>query len=474
MTGKSMWNHARSGMAGCLVSLIVSTASQADTLADALVGAYNTSGLLQQNRALLRAADEDVAISGAFLKPIVNWSADMQRRFGDVTVDTANGRSSNSVGETTVSAGINAAWQLYDGGADSTRVEANKEIVLATRNQLLSVEQSVLLRATSAYFNVLRRQEFVNVSNNNLRVLREELRASQDRFEVGEVTRTDVAQAEAAVAEALSRQAITRRDLIQAQAEYTSVVGKPPGVLSVLPSLPRTETNVARAQGVAVQNHPDLLRAQHEVAANDLLAVAAGLDTLPTVSLTGSLRQDETFNSDDSSSIGTVGIQVAGPIYRGGELSARERQAYAFRDAARGNLLTTRDDVQQFVVDAISTYAAAQASLKSSEEGVRAARVAFEGTREEARLGARTTLDVLDSEQRLLDAEIERISNIADQYIAAYAVLQSMGLLTAERLRLPVQIYDPEAYYDLVKDGPTKQSKQGQQLDRVLRALQNE
>ena len=470
MTGRAIWNSALRGVGGCLVFVLVSTASQADTLADALVGAYNTSGLLQQNRALLRAADEDVAISGAFLKPIIDWSADIQRQFGDVKA----GGFSTDIEETTASAGIIAAWQLYDFGADASRVAANKEFVLATRNQLLSVEQSVLLRAVAAYFNVLRQQEILRVSDNNVRVLREELRASQDRFEVGEVTRTDVAQAEAAAAQADSGQAIAQRDLIQAQAEYNNIVGNPPGVLTVLPRLPKTETNVPRAQSIAVQNNPDLLQAQYEVAGQELIAIAAGLDTNPTISLTGSLRQDETLSNSDSSSVGTVGVQISGPIYRGGELSARERQAYAFRDAARGNLLTVQDDVQQFVDDTISTFVAAQASLKSSEEGVRAARVAFEGTREEAKLGARTTLDVLDSEQRLLDAEITRISAIADQYIAAYAVLQSMGLLTAERLGLPVQIYDPEAYYNLVEDSPAKMSKQGRQLDRVLRSLQKE
>ncbi|MEO1765248.1 MAG: TolC family protein, partial [Cyanobacteria bacterium J06629_18] len=173
----------------------------------------------------------------------------------------------------------------------------------------------------------------------------------------------------------------------------------------------------------------------------------------------------------DSTSVGTVGVNVSGPIYRGGTLFASERQAFANRDSARGNLHTTRHDVQQDVVDAISDLEAARASLSASERQIRAARVAFQGVREEATLGARTTLDVLDAEQDLLDAETNRISAQADQYIAAYAVLESMGLLTAERLRLPVQLYDPTAYYNLVKDGPAKLSKQGRQLDQIIRTL---
>ena len=190
------------------------------------------------------------------------------------------------------------------------------------------------------------------------------------------------------------------------------------------------------------------------------------------MTLDGSLGLTEDFDSSFDGTLGRIGINAGGPIYQGGALSANERRAAAVRDASRGNLHTVRHDVAQDVVDAISNFVAASASLVSSENQVRAARVAFQGVREEATLGARTTLDVLDSEQDLLDAETNRISAQADQYIAAYQVLESTGMLTAQRLKLPVQLYDPAAYYNLVKDGPAKRSKQGQQLDKVLRALQ--
>ena len=446
-------------------------AATADTLADALVGAYGHSGLLDQNRALLRAADEDVAISLANLRPIINWSASLDRQFGDSISAGATG-GSRDIGATTASAGLSATLQIFDFGADQSRVDANKETVLATRAQLLSIEQSVLLRAAVAFINVGRQQNFVSLGQNNLRLLQEELRAAQDRFEVGEVTRTDVALAEAAVAQARSNLAASQRDLIQAQAEYTNVVGRPPSRLSPLPRLPQTETRVAQAQAVAVRTHPDMENARRQVSANELLVTAAVADTRPVVSLDGSLSVEETLSSNAHTYLGSVGVTVSGPIYQGGALSAAERRAIAVRDAARGNLHTVRHDVQQDVVDAIADLQAARASLAASERQIRAARVAFQGVREEATLGARTTLDVLDAEQDLLDAETNRISAQADQYIAAYSVLESMGLLTAQRLRLPVQLYDPAAYYNLVKDGPTKRSKQGQELDRVLRALQ--
>ncbi|WP_147106646.1 TolC family outer membrane protein [Tateyamaria sp. syn59] len=456
------------GLAAVTTFGAVGSRATADTLADALVGAYTHSGLLQQNRALLRAADEDVPIALAALRPIINWSTDLTRVFGERTTD---GRVT-SLRTRTIALGLTASWQVYDGGADAARVEALKETVLATRASLLNVEQALLLRAAAAYFNVLRQENFVALSQNNLRLLQQELRAANDRFEVGEVTRTDVSLAEAAVAQARSNLADAERNLIQAQAEYTNVVGRQPGRLSGLPALPSTETRIEAAQAVAVRTHPEMETARRQVSANELLVTAAARDKLPVVSLSGTVSVEEELEGPDSTEQASIGVNVTGPIYQGGRLSALERQAIANRDAARGNLHNVRHDVQQDVVDAISDFNAARASLAASERQIRAARVAFQGVREEATLGARTTLDVLDAEQDLLDAETNRISAQADQYIAAYAVLEAMGLLTAQRLKLPVQLYDPAAYYNLVKDGPVKRSRQGEQLDRVLRALQ--
>ncbi|WP_299654649.1 TolC family outer membrane protein [uncultured Tateyamaria sp.] len=460
----------RSTAVSAVLALGLSTAqATADTLADALVGAYNHSGLLDQNRALLRAADEDVPIALAQLRPIINWTANITQTFGDSRSQLG---VSSSVESTDVSLGLTASLQIYDGGADAARVEATKEIVLATRATLLDVEQTLLLNAVTAFVNVGQQGNLLALSQNNLRLLQEELRAANDRFEVGEITRTDVSLAEAAVANARSNVADAQRDLIQAQAFYTNVVGRPPGRLSPLPALPQTEKRIPEAQAVAVRNHPDMENARRQVSSNELLVTAAVRDTLPVVTLDGSLGLQEDIGDVDSSSTGSVGINLVGPIYQGGALSALERRAMAVRDASRGNLHNIRHIVQQDVVNAISDLEAAQASLAASERQIRAARIAFQGVREEATLGARTTLDVLDAEQDLLDAETNRISARAAQYIAAYSVLESMGLLTAQRLKLPVQLYDPAAYYNLVKNGPAKRSRQGKQLDRVLRALQ--
>lgn len=457
------------------IAVMAGQPMKAETLADALVGAYKTSGLLEQNRALLRAADEDVAVAVAALRPILDYTASVTRDFGDRRALTTTGLATTSnLESTTGTIGLTVSLLLYDDGGTKLGVDAAKETVLATRQQLISLEQNVLLRAVSAYLNVVAAREFVSLRQNNLRLLTQELRAAQDRFEVGEVTRTDVAQAESSLAEARSGLAEAQGDLLQANEEYRSVVGNTPGQLSQPPSLPQLENNVESARARAVQSHPDLRAAQHFVAVAELNIMRAKSALKPSVSAVGSLNLSEDFGDSDYTRSGSVGVQLSGPIYRGGALSAGTRSAMASRDAQRGNLINVRKTVAQDVGSAYAALAAQRASLQASEERIRAARIAFEGVREEATLGARTTLDVLDAEQELLDAETSRISAQANLYVAAYAVLQSTGRLTAKDLSLGVQQYDPNAYYDLVKDAPVPSSAQGQRLDRVLRSLQKQ
>ncbi|MCV3272550.1 TolC family outer membrane protein [Roseobacter sinensis] len=468
------WCRSLARSAGVL-AVLAAPVAKAETLADALVAAYKTSGLLEQNRALLRAADEDVATAVAALRPILNYSASLTRDFGDSrSFTTLGGQTVNNLEASNGTIGLAASLLLYDGGATSLGVDAAKETVLATRQQLISLEQTVLLRAVSAYLNVIAAREFVSLRQNNLRLLTQELRAAQDRFEVGEVTRTDVAQAEASLAEARSGLATAQGDLLQAEEEYRNVVGNAPGNLSAPPSLPRLETNVETARARAIQTHPDLRAAQHLVAVAELNIMRAEAALKPSVSAVGSLGYTENFGNSNFTRSGQIGVELGGPIYRGGGLSAAIRSAIASRDAQRGNLIEVRKQVSQDVGSAYASLAAQRASLQSSEERIRAARIAFEGVREEATLGARTTLDVLDAEQELLDAETSRISDQANLYVAAYAVLQATGRLTAQDLSLGVQQYDPNAYYDLVKDAPVPSSTQGQKLDRVLRALQKQ
>lgn len=453
-------------------SVSVPTATRAETLADALAMAYRNSGLLEQNRALLRAADEDVAATVARLKPILNWTA-------DVTYDYARtpsipGPGSRRSGDTDLNAGITAQLLMYDFGQTHFQIEAAKESVLATRQALIAIEQQVLLRAVQAFMNVQRNYEFVALRESNVRLIDESLRAARDRFEVGEVTRTDVAQAEARLSSSRSALAAARGDLAQAIEEYISAIGQKPGRLSTPTQVPPLTRTADSAKQVALQSHPEMLKARHDVATAELNVQAAEAGMAPKINLVGRVGVNRELSGSSFGDSASVGVQISGPIYQGGLLSSTKRRAIALRDAQRGALHSISYSVAQNVGNAYAILETSRAVLLSSGEEVRAARVAFEGVSEEARLGARTTLDVLNAEQEYLDARTNQVSARVDVLIASYAVLESMGQMTVRDLNLAVQTYDPTAYYNLVKDGPARYSQQGQKLDKVLRALGKE
>ncbi len=446
---------SRTAAAAALASLSWQAPAWSETLTDALIAAYRTSGLLEQNRALLRAADEDVAQAVATLRPIINWAA------------SANYSNPSLGDEVTGSVGLSADWLLYDFGRSQLSIDLQKETVLATRESLKSVEQQVLLRAVAAFLNVRRQNALVGLRENNVRLISQQLRAARDRFEVGEVTRTDVSIAEARLAAARSGLAAAQGALAQAREEYRASTGEFPGRLQPPPAPPATAATLAAARSVALDRHPDLLKAQRDVTVAELaVAVAAG-SLRPSLRGTASVGLDD--DGDDNSS---VGVTLSGPIYQGGQLSSRIRQSQASRDAARAGLYTTAQTIEQNVGNAWADLAVAGASLEASDQQVRASRLALRGAQEELQVGARTTLDVLDREQELLDAQTSLISAQIDQTLAVYQLLSSMGLLTVDHLNLGIATYDPAAYYNAVKNAPTVLvSPQGERLDRVLRSL---
>ncbi|MFY0309735.1 TolC family outer membrane protein [Leisingera sp. D0M16] len=448
---------------GVAATALVPLKAAADNLSDAMIGAYKTSGLLEQNRALLRAADEEVAVAVSRLRPLVQW-----------TVAAANSYNEFNVNPTrnTLSTQLELTQLLYDGGATRLDRLAAQEIVLATRQALLSVEQTVLFRAVQAYVGVLQGQENVALRRNNLRLLQEELKAAQDRFEVGEVTRTDVALAESRVAAARANLTDAEGTLLTAKATYQQVVGRAPGVIAGQPALPSRKVSLDGAQAVATRNQPDLLSQQHVVKAREYQVASATAGLGPTVTLRANAGLSEDVQSGfDSATSSGIGIEMTQDLYTGGLNAAVRRRAIANSDAERGVLINTQRSVRQAVSEAFFNVETARASLVSSGERVRASKVAFDGIREEATLGARTTLDVLQAEQEYLDAQTEQVNARANQAIAAYQLLQAQGLLTAEHLGLAVEIYDPTLYYNLVKDAPAHRSKRGKDLDRVLKAL---
>ena len=473
-TNSGKGKHLHRFVAGVVAGMLflgAPVAALSETLADALAGAYTNSGLLQQNRALLRAADEDVAVALSALRPIIGWTA-------DVTYSDSEARSSltglRNTDDTSASLGLSAEIVLYDGGRSRMGVDIAKESVLATRQALLGVEQNILLQAVQAFMDVRSNTEIVALRRNNVRVITQELRAAQDRFDVGEVTRTDVALAEARLAGANALLAQAEGDLAEARAFYRFAVGRDANALAAPPALPARPASVAAAQDLAMRSHPEILRAQHEVTVSDLSVLVAKSAAIPTVRLQSRYGLTEDLNNSDYSRGGSIGIGVTGPIYQGGRISALERQAINRGTAARSGLYEATQRVAQNVSTAFARVDVARAAIEASDRQIRAARTAFEGVREEASLGARTTLDVLNAEQELLDAQANRITAASNQYVAAYGLLAAMGQLTAQKLRLSVQVYDPSAYYNQVQRAPSKISSQGRQLDQVLKSLGRE
>ena len=436
--------------------------AMADTLADAMAGSYTHSGLLEQNRALLRAADENVAQAVAALRPVLAYAATASHAHNSVTGTT-----------NTASATLSLSWLLFDGGASKAAIEAQKQTVLSTRQQLISIEQNILLGAVQSFMNVRRDSEIVSLRQNNLRVITRELRAAEDRFEVGEVTRTDVATAQARLAGARAELAVAQGNLLQSQVNYQAAVGRKPSGLVAPSRLPYTAKSVEDAIAIALRGHPDMLAAQYQVAIAEIGIRRAEAAMKPSTSLSANLTGSDTSTGPFTNSR-SVSITTSGPIYSGGAISSAVRQAQAQRDAARGALHATRHAIRQGVGVAWAQVLAARAQTEASRRQISAARIAFDGVREEASLGSRTTLDVLNAEQELLDAQANLISAQSGEFTATYSLLSAMGLLTVDHLGLGVAKYDPAAYYDQVKTAPLARSKQGQQLDKILKALGKE
>lgn len=453
-------------LCAAVVALVPVTQAVSQTVTDTMTLAYRNSGLLEQNRALLRAADEDVAQAVSALRPIINWSAQAgrARSVAELPDPVVNNTSSASIG-------ITLSLLLYDGGSSKLAVDAAKEQVLATRQGLLQVEQQILQRAVMAHLDVRRTAEVLELRQSNVRLINKELGAARDRFEVGEVTRTDVSQAEARLAAARAQVAAAEGQLAQAREEYRAAVGQYPKQLQKA-QVANVVRKLDAAKNYAVQMHPSVIQQRHAVAAADLNVRRAETAMNPTIRLQGSMGHsfdnsrtaNEVFNQ-------SIGVNVNGPIYQGGALSSAVRQAKANRDAARARLHIVSDNVQQQVGNAYSQLRVTGLSLDASNRQVRAASTAFNGVREEATLGARTTLDVLNAEQTLLNARVDVVSSQIDRVAASYNALASMGLLNASYLKLPVQQYDPAQYYNLVERAPVSMSKQGKALDRVLQAI---
>ncbi len=428
--------------------------AQSETLREAIVDAYTHSGLLDQQRAVLRAADEDVADAYSELLPTLTYAL--------------KSSSSSGLSDLEETLTLSANWELYTFGRNKLGVDIAKETVLATRQALVEVEQRVILGAISAYMDVRSESESVTLQENSVRLITEQLRAARDRFEVGEITRTDVALAEAGLASARAALAQAQGRLDVAREAYRASVGHYPGVLASPPALPRTANSLESARNIALNTHPTMKRVQHQVNAAELGVIAVDTNKLPTLSGSASRTEGLSSGASDSQSLS---LTLSGSIYAGGSIDAAYRQSVARRDQNRAALHIARHTVAQDVGIAWSQLKVANATLQATDRQIEASQVAYDGVREEASLGARTTLDVLDAEQDLLDARASRISALSGRYTATYQVLSAMGLLTADHLNLGINTYDPAAYYNAVSKAPNTKSDQGRALDRIMKSI---
>lgn len=417
----------------------------AETLSDALSAAYSSNPTLLAQRAQLRAVDDTLPEARSGWLPTV--SAD-----GDAGAATVDSNISGQQDLQPLSYGLSLRQPLYSGGRTVAGVARARNLIMAQRALLQSVEQTVLLEAATAYIDVLRDSAVLELNINNEQVLRRELNATEDRYRVGELTLTDVAQARARLAGAVAARIRAQGDLEASRAEYARVVGKIPENLSLPPPVVGLPANLQNTLNALQDANPDLIAARYqaEAARNDI-ALARG-ELLPTLSLDGRVSHSEEGASVGSESdSASITAQLTIPLYQAGGPSARVRQAKQLANERRIAVDEAERAAIAFATSAWQALEVALAAEAQFEAQVEANKVALEGTREQARVGSRILLDVLNAEQELLDAQVLLVAAKRTSFVASLTLLTSVGRLTARDLNLPVEYYDETAYFDKVK-----------------------
>lgn len=451
---------SRSGKTAQIIrSLLVSSAlvavgvanAQAETLNEALVAAYGSNPTLQAERAGLKATGENVRQAQAGWLPTVTLQGSIEKN--DFTgkddrevTDPLNNDEDSSTAP--VSGAAVVSLPVFRGGQTYYGTKAAKAQTRAAEANLRSVEQQVLFDGVTAYYDVLRDISIVELSQNNVQVLERQLQAAQDRFRVGEITRTDVAQAEARLSGSKSRLTRSEAALIASQSAYERVIGHSPanmGVIEDLPEIAAMPKSEAEAVAIALQSNPVLSAArEREVSSREgVKATRGGL--LPQVSLQGSYSytddrdyiQDESRGYKETETTSLAG-RVTVPLYQGGAVYSRLRQAKQINNQNRIQIAETERRIREGVINAWEGLRSTQATIVSSQQQVRANEIAFDGVQQEAQVGSRTTLDVLDAEQELLDARVTLVGARRNEMVAAYALLASVGRLSATDLGLTV------------------------------------
>ncbi len=435
-------------LAGSVSLIAMAAPAWGQSLEDTLIMAYNSNPTLQAERASLRAIDEGRVQAMAGRLPTVSADASIARQHveSQSTFVIGDDRvSSNSTSDATPkNYSITASQLIYGGGQVSGAIDQATAQIMAGRESLRSVEQTVLVDAVTAFMNVRRDARVVDIRRNNAEVLAQHLQAARDRFEVGEITRTDVAQAEARLSGAQAELSAAQSQLAVSRAAYERVTGQPPATLEEPPALPGMPDSLADAAEFAYQSSPQLLAAQfsEESARHAIRIARSNLRPEVTLSASASAARDSSFSGDERDSTSVTG-RVSIPIFTGGLNRSRVRAAVAQEEQARHQVRQARRQVTEGVTNAWSNYVTSLAVIESSQQAVRANEIALDGVEQEAYVGIRTTLDVLDAEQELLNSRLTLVTAERDSYVAGYQLLQAMGLVSAEQLGLAVDVYDP-------------------------------
>jgi len=419
--------------------------ASADTIESALAKAYMNNPDFNAQRAALRATDEGVQRARAGLLPSVSASSSLGRQ-------SSTYNSSNEV-LSPRTLGVSVTQSLYNGARVTNQIDQSEKSVLAAREQLRSVEQKVLFGASSGYMAVVRDTAVLKVRQANINVLKEQLRQTEDRFNVGEVTRTDVAQVSAQLAAAEAERSAAQASLASSVASYQQIIGSMPDALAdAVPLVNMVPTSLDQALLIGQADHPDIRTARFSV---DIAAAGVKIaqgELLPSLSLKGSLTHANDYKSaDDEYNDASILASLTIPLYEGGEVHARVRQLKETLGQRRLEADSALRAVIAEISSAWSQYITSQARIKAAETQIEAATVALNGTREEAKVGQRTTLDVLIADQTLLGAQVNLVTAQTDRVVASYRVLSSVGKLSANSLGLKVKGYDAKVHYDKVK-----------------------
>jgi outer membrane protein len=425
--------------------------ARAETISSALARAYMGNPDLNQQRAGTRAADEVVSRANAGYRPKVSGTAD----FGYQYTDGIQFNSPIKGNTVPTSAGLTVSENIFNGNRTTNGVKQAESQVFQSREQTRLTEQNTLQNGATAYMNVLRDTAILELNKNNITVLEEQLRQTRDRFNVGEVTRTDVAQAESSLATARSNYFTAQANLQTSIGNYRQIIGVEPHRLEAArPIDVLLPSSLEAAIGIALTEHPQITAAFHAVDAAQLQVQLNEGNLYPTLDIVGSVQQSNQQQGlpDQRSFQGSIVGQLNVPLYSGGDTYASIRQAKELLTQARLQADLARDQIRANLVSTWGQLETSKAVIRSSQAAVKASEIALDGVREEAKVGQRTTLDVLQAQQTLLQSRVSLVSAQRDRVVASYAVMAAIGRLAAANLSLNVIQYDPTVHYQQVKD----------------------